>query len=141
MGNENEHLDHALAGEFSGHGDTIHKLKLEADKEIKEKKSEVKEQEDRLLQRENNIDRRDTALQNRETALEERENNLLDKQQKIQEAKEEMEEIKRKEIIRIREKGTRSFLFIVSNGINLARLYGKYFSPAFLRFDIISLSE
>lgn len=29
MGKENEHLDHALAGEFSGHGDTIHKLKLE----------------------------------------------------------------------------------------------------------------
>lgn len=29
MGKENEHLDHALAGEFSGHGETIHKLKLE----------------------------------------------------------------------------------------------------------------
>lgn len=76
----------------------IHKLKMDADKEIKEKKGEIKEQEDRLLQRENNIDRRDLAMQNRENALEERENNLLDKQQKIQEAKEEMEEIKRKEL-------------------------------------------
>ena len=63
----------------------IHKLKIDADKEIKEKKSEIKEQEDRLLQRENNIDRRDLALQNRESSLDERENNLLVKQQKIQE--------------------------------------------------------
>ena len=76
----------------------IHKLKMDADKEIKEKKGEIKEQEERLLQRENNIDRRDLAMQNRENSLEERENNLLDKQQKIQEAKEEMEEIKRKEL-------------------------------------------
>ena len=76
----------------------IHKLKMDADKEIKEKKGEIKEQEDRLLQRENNIDRRDLAMQNRENALEERENNLLERQQKIQEAKEEMEEIKRKEL-------------------------------------------
>ena len=76
----------------------IHKLKIDADKEIKEKKNEVKEQEDRLLQRENNIDRRDVALQNRENSLEERENNLLERQQKIQEAKEEMEEIKKKEL-------------------------------------------
>ena len=76
----------------------IHKLKMDADKEIKERKGEIKEQEERLLQRENNIDRRDLAMQNRENALEERENNLLDKQQKIQEAKEEMEEIKRKEL-------------------------------------------
>lgn len=27
MGNENEHLDHALADEFQGHAATIHKLK------------------------------------------------------------------------------------------------------------------
>ena len=76
----------------------IHKLKIDSEKEIKEKKSEIKEQEDRLLQRENNIDRRDIDLQNRENSLEDRENNLLEKQQKIQEAKEEMEEIKKKEL-------------------------------------------
>ena len=76
----------------------IHKLKLDADKEIKEKKSEMKESEERLLQRENNIDRRDLALQNREKSLEDRENSLLEKQEKIQEIKEEMEEIKRKEL-------------------------------------------
>lgn len=76
----------------------IHKLKIDADKEIKEKKSEIKEQEDRLFQRENNIDRRDLALQNRESSLDERENNLLVKQQKIQESKEEVEDIKRREL-------------------------------------------
>ena len=76
----------------------IHKLKIDADKEIKEKKSEIKEQEDRLLQRESNIDRRDLALQNRESSLDERENNLLVKQQKIQESKEEVEDIKRREL-------------------------------------------
>ena len=76
----------------------IHKLKIEADKEIKEKKGEIKEQEERLLQRENNIDRRDLAMQNRENSLEERENNLLEKQQKIQDAKEEMEQIKKQEL-------------------------------------------
>ncbi len=76
----------------------IHKLKLDADKEIKEKKNEVKEAEERLLQRENNIDRRDLAMQKRESSLEDRENSLLDKQSKIQEIKEEVEEIKRKEL-------------------------------------------
>lgn len=83
----------------------IHKLKIDADREIKEKKSEVKEQEDRLLQRENNMDRRDLALQNRENALEERENGLLEKQQKIQDAKEEMEELKKKELEKLEKIG------------------------------------
>lgn len=76
----------------------IHKLKLDADREIKEKKNEVKESEDRLLQRENNIDRRDIAIQNREKMLEDRENNLLDKQQQIQEEKNKMEEISKKQL-------------------------------------------
>ena len=76
----------------------IHKLKLDADKEIKEKKSEIKESEDRLLQRENNIDRRDVALQNREEELSKRENNLLDKQKEIQEKETEMEDIKKQQL-------------------------------------------
>ena len=76
----------------------IHKLKLDIDKEIKEKKVEIKEAEDRLLQRENNIDRRDITLQNRENSLEERENNLLNKQKEIQEEKEKMDELKKQQI-------------------------------------------
>lgn len=76
----------------------IHRLKLEADKEIKEKKSEMKESEDRLLQRENNIDRRDITLQNREEELSKRENNLLEKQKEIQEKEAEMEDIKKEQL-------------------------------------------
>ena len=76
----------------------IHKLKLETDKEIKEKKNEIKESEERLLQRENNMDRRDQTLQNRENSLEERENNLLNKQKEIQEEKDKMEEIKKQQL-------------------------------------------
>ena len=76
----------------------IHKIKLEADKEIKDKKNEVKEAEDRLLQRENNIDRRDLAIQKREQNLEDRENSLLKKQKEIQEEKVKMEEISKKQL-------------------------------------------
>ena len=76
----------------------IHKLKLDADKEIKDKKSEIKESEERLLQRENNIDRRDVALQNREEELSKRENGLLDKQKEIQEKETEMEDIKKQQL-------------------------------------------
>ena len=54
-----------------------HRLKVELDKEIKEKKSEIKESEERLLTREANMDRRDQTLQNREEMLEEKENNLI----------------------------------------------------------------
>ena len=73
----------------------IHKLKLEADKEIK---NEVKESEDRLLQREKNMDKRDESLQGREKNLDEREKTLLKRQDEIQETKEKMEEIKRQQL-------------------------------------------
>ena len=76
----------------------VHRLKLDSEKEIKEKKNEIKESEERLLQRENNIDRRDLAMQKRETNLEDRERSLLKKQEEIQETKEKMEEIKRQEL-------------------------------------------
>ena len=76
----------------------IHKLKLEADKEIKEKKSEIKESENRLLQRENNLDKRDAQLQKRENSLSERENSLLDKQTEIQEIKNKMEDVLKQQL-------------------------------------------
>jgi len=76
----------------------MHKLKIETDKEIKEKKAEIKDSEERLLQRESNIDRRDVALQNREEDLSKRENSLLDKQKEIQEKEAEMDEIKKEQL-------------------------------------------
>lgn len=75
-----------------------HRLKLELDKEIKEKKQEVKDSEDRLLAREESMDRRDQTLQNRERMLEEKENNLLEKQKDIQNKQVELEEEKEKQI-------------------------------------------
>ncbi len=75
-----------------------HRLKVELDKEIKEKKSELKETEERIIARENNMDRRDLTLQNREQALEERENNLLQKQKEIQDEQAKVEEIKQEQL-------------------------------------------
>ena len=75
-----------------------HKLKIETEKEIKEKKNEIKESEERLLLRENNIDKRDQTLQNREQMLEERENNLVNKQREIQKEQDKVEEIKKQQV-------------------------------------------
>ena len=75
-----------------------HNLRIELDKEIKEKKSEVKEAEDRLLQREGNLDRRDAALTNREQSLDEKENNIINRQKEIQEEKVKLEDIKKQEL-------------------------------------------
>ena len=75
-----------------------HKLKIEVDKEIKDKKLEVKELEDRLNVRESNIDKRDQTLTNREQVLDERENNLVNKQREIQKEQDKVEEIKKEQV-------------------------------------------
>ncbi len=75
-----------------------HRLKVELDKETKEKKQEIKDSEDRLLAREESMDRRDQTLQNREQMLEDKENNLILKQKEIQEKQVELEETKEKQI-------------------------------------------
>ena len=75
-----------------------HKLKVEIDKEIKEKKAEIKESEERLLNRENSIDRRDQVLQNREQMLEDKKNNIINKQKELQKEQVEVEEIKKQQI-------------------------------------------
>ncbi|MEG0021842.1 MAG: ribonuclease Y [Bacilli bacterium] len=75
-----------------------HKVKVETDKEIKEKKNEIKEAEDRLLAREGNMDRRDQTLQNREEMLEEKENNIINKQRDIQKEQEKVEDMKKEQI-------------------------------------------
>lgn len=75
-----------------------HKLKIEVEKEIKDKKQEIKESEERLLLRESNIDKRDQTLQNREQMLEEKENNLVNKQREIQKEQDKVEEIKKQQV-------------------------------------------
>ena len=76
----------------------IHRLKMDADKEIKERKQEVKDAENRLAQREENIDKRDLLFQKREEALDEREAKLISKQASIQDERAKVEEIKQEQI-------------------------------------------
>ena len=76
----------------------IYKLKIDTEKELKEKKNEVKESEERLILRESNMDRRDQTLQNREQMLEERENNIIEKQKEIQKEQVKVEDLKRQQL-------------------------------------------
>ena len=75
-----------------------HKLKMDLEKEIKEKKAEVKESEERLIQREKNMDKRDENYQKREQLLDEREERLQDRLKKIQDDQAEMEKLKEEQI-------------------------------------------
>ena len=75
-----------------------HKLKLELDKEIKEKKEELKENEARLIQRENNMDKRDETFQKRELLLEDREMKLQSQVKKLQNDQAELEKLKQEQI-------------------------------------------
>ena len=75
-----------------------HKLKMDLDKEIKEKKAEIKESEERLIQREKNMDKRDENYQKREQLLDDREERLQDRLKKIQDDQVEMEKLKEEQI-------------------------------------------
>jgi len=75
-----------------------HRLKIELDKETKEKKQELKDSEQHLLAREESIDRRDQMLQNREKMLDEKENNLTEKQKDIQNKQVELEKTKEEQL-------------------------------------------
>lgn len=75
-----------------------HKLKMNFDKEMKEKKDEIKESENRLIQREKNMDKRDENYQKREQLLDDREEKLQEKLKKIQNDQNEMEKLKNEQI-------------------------------------------
>ena len=75
-----------------------HKLKMDLDKEIKEKKAEIKESEERLIQREKNMDKRDENYQKREQLLDDREERLQVRLKKIQDDQAEMEKLKEEQI-------------------------------------------
>ncbi|MEG0994546.1 MAG: ribonuclease Y [Bacilli bacterium] len=75
-----------------------HKLKLETDTFVKEKKLEVKDAEDRLLLRENNMDKRDELFRKRESGLDEREEKIKELMHEVQDEQVKIEEIKENEI-------------------------------------------
>ncbi|MDQ0270150.1 ribonuclease Y [Cytobacillus purgationiresistens] len=65
--------------------DENHKLRTEAEREIRERRNELQKQENRLLQREENLDRKDDTLDKRESILEKRDDTLSKRQQHIEE--------------------------------------------------------
>ena len=75
-----------------------YQLKLEVDKDIKEKKAELKDSENKLLQRESSLDKRDELCQKRESTLDEREEKIIQRQKDIQEKEAKVEEIKKEQI-------------------------------------------
>lgn len=75
-----------------------HKLKLETDREIKEKKSEQLQSESRLLEREKSLDKREELLTKRDIQLDEKNNNLTLMQSKIQEKEAKMDELLKSEM-------------------------------------------
>jgi ribonucrease Y len=74
------------------------KLKQEAEREVKERKSEAEKAEERLMQREKSLDKREEMLQNRDNLLEQKDQNLNNLQKVIQEKELKMDELLREEM-------------------------------------------
>ncbi len=73
--------------------DENHKLRTEAESEIRERRSELQKHENRLLQREENLDRKDDALNKREAGLERKDQALAEKQQHIEQMESKAEKL------------------------------------------------
>ncbi|WP_419716764.1 ribonuclease Y [Bacillus infantis] len=75
--------------------DEIHKLRTEAEQEVRDRRNELQKQENRLLQKEENLDRKDESLDKRESILEKRDDSLTKKQQHIEEMESKVDEMVR----------------------------------------------
>jgi len=64
--------------------DETHKLRSEAESDVRERRMELQKQENRYLQREENLDRKDDALNKREASLERKDDALTERQQHIE---------------------------------------------------------
>jgi len=73
--------------------DEIHKLRTDAEREIRERRSELQKQENRLLQKEENLDRKDETLDKRESLLEKRDQSLNQRQQHIEEKESKVDDM------------------------------------------------
>lgn len=65
--------------------DENHKLRQQAEEELRERRAEQQKQENRLLQKEENLDRKDETLDKRERMQEKKELAIAEKQQQIEE--------------------------------------------------------
>ncbi|MER2000111.1 MAG: Rnase Y domain-containing protein, partial [Lysinibacillus sp.] len=73
--------------------DETHKFRIEAENDIRDRRSELQKQENRLLQREENLDRKDDALNKKESGLERKEEALTERQQHIEQMERKVEEL------------------------------------------------
>ncbi|WP_062197928.1 ribonuclease Y [Massilibacterium senegalense] len=73
--------------------DEIHKLRSDAEQEIREERSKLQSQESRLVQKEEILDRKSESLDKKEQLLEQTEDALIEKQQQIEEMKSKVEEL------------------------------------------------
>ena len=73
--------------------DDIHKLRSEAESDIRERRFELQKQENRYLQREENLDRKDDALNKREAGLERKDDALTERQQQIEQMESRVAEL------------------------------------------------
>ncbi|MDC3416328.1 ribonuclease Y [Aquibacillus salsiterrae] len=71
--------------------DENHRLRQQAEQELRERRSELQKQESRLMQKEENLDRKDETLDKRELMLEKKESSLAEKQQQIEEMESKVE--------------------------------------------------
>ncbi|MCT2534597.1 ribonuclease Y [Aquibacillus koreensis] len=71
--------------------DENHKLRQQAEQELRERRMEIQKQESRLMQKEENLDRKDETLDKRELMLEKKESSLAEKQQQIEEMESKVE--------------------------------------------------
>jgi ribonucrease Y len=75
--------------------DEIHKLRTEAERDVRERRNELQKQENRLLQKEENLDRKDESLNKREIQLEKKDDSLNQRQQHIEEMESKVDEMVR----------------------------------------------
>ena len=73
--------------------DETHKLRSEAESDIRERRAELQKQENRYLQREENLDRKDDALNKREAGFERKEDALSERQQHIEQMESKVAEL------------------------------------------------
>ncbi|UFU01102.1 ribonuclease Y [Radiobacillus kanasensis] len=71
--------------------DENHRLRQQADHELRDRRSELQKQESRLMQKEENLDRKGEMLDKRELMLERKEGSLTEKQQQIEEMESKVE--------------------------------------------------
>ncbi|MDD4110475.1 MAG: ribonuclease Y [Clostridia bacterium] len=73
--------------------DEVHKLRIDFDKEIKDRRSEVQRLEDRITQREEFIEKKELALDKKQEQVEETKQNLQKKEQDIDKSNEEQKKV------------------------------------------------